>query len=250
MSVLSLVRHGQASFGSHDYDRLSPRGQQQVRRLEAHWNALGNDPTHLYSGPLRRQRQTAELLASRSKVAIIEDAAFKEFDASSVLAAYAAEARLTQSDVDLAVALERHDAQDHTDPARRSSIDRPHDPEELKRFQLGLEAATLAWVRGELQGDFESWPDFRHRVVNAVETLMNATGRGQQVAVCTSAGVIGTAMGHLMGLSDEGAIRLSWVLLNASVSTVLFDAKRRSVLRFNALPHLEQPEYRDLLTRI
>ncbi len=33
MGTLYLVRHGQASFGSDDYDRLSPLGQRQSQRL-------------------------------------------------------------------------------------------------------------------------------------------------------------------------------------------------------------------------
>lgn len=247
MSILHLVRHGQASFGSPDYDRLSPRGMQQVTRLEEHWHALGDQPTALYSGPLRRQRQTAELLARRSSIAIIEHSAFKEFDASRVLQAYALAEGLDTRDPHSPLALERPGTA--SEPI--GSKNAVHDAEQLRRFQSGLEAATLAWVRGELQGgELESWPDFRRRVIDTVETLIAQSGRGQTLVVCTSAGVIGAALGHWMGLHDEGAIRLSWVLLNASVSTVMFDQRRRSVRSFNTLPHLEHAAYRDWVTRI
>jgi broad specificity phosphatase PhoE len=246
MSILHLVRHGQASFGSHDYDRLSSRGMQQVERLEAHWHSLGDQPTALYSGPLRRQKQTAELLARRSNLNIIEHPAFKEFDASEVLQAYASASGLNMSDPHAPLALERPGVSSEL----MHSTDTAHNPERLRRFQTGLEAATLAWVRGELRGELESWPDFRGRVIDTVENLINDAGRSQTLVVCTSAGVIGAALGHWMGLHDEGAIRLSWVLLNASVSSVLFDEKRRSVLCFNTLPHLEQAAYRDWVTRI
>lgn len=33
MSILHLVRHGQASFGAEDYDNLSPKGIQQSIEL-------------------------------------------------------------------------------------------------------------------------------------------------------------------------------------------------------------------------
>lgn len=33
MSVIYLVRHGQASFGSDDYDRLSTIGREQAQAL-------------------------------------------------------------------------------------------------------------------------------------------------------------------------------------------------------------------------
>ena len=37
MSVLTLVRHGQASFFADDYDRLSAAGEQQSRLLGQFW---------------------------------------------------------------------------------------------------------------------------------------------------------------------------------------------------------------------
>ena len=37
MSVLTLVRHGQASFFAADYDRLSPAGEGQARHLGDYW---------------------------------------------------------------------------------------------------------------------------------------------------------------------------------------------------------------------
>ena len=34
MSAVYLIRHGQASFGAADYDRLSERGEQQARETQ------------------------------------------------------------------------------------------------------------------------------------------------------------------------------------------------------------------------
>ena len=39
MSMLHLVRHGQASFGADDYDKLSELGWQQSRRLGEYWRS-------------------------------------------------------------------------------------------------------------------------------------------------------------------------------------------------------------------
>ena len=255
MSVIHLVRHGQASFGSHDYDRLSPRGIEQVRHLRAHWNTLDELPNTIYSGPLRRQRETAELLAQSTDTPIIENTSFKEFDAGRVLTAHAIASGLNPQDPQSAYSLEYH--QGHLDGAMGANANA--DPVtaiestakvQLQRFQRALEAATLAWTRGELEGDFESWSEFHRRVTGGLDDVFNRVGRGQQVVICTSAGVIGTALGHVMGLSHEATIRLSWVLLNASVSSLLFDGRRCSVWQFNALPHLQQPQTRALQTRI
>ena len=55
MGTLYLVRHGQASFGSDDYDRLSPLGQRQSLRLGEHWRAHGLHFDAVYTGTLLRQ---------------------------------------------------------------------------------------------------------------------------------------------------------------------------------------------------
>lgn len=59
MAELLLIRHGQASYGQEDYDRLSPRGQEQARAVGRFLAGARLDA--LYVGPLRRQLQTAQL---------------------------------------------------------------------------------------------------------------------------------------------------------------------------------------------
>ncbi len=60
MSVLYLIRHGQASAGSGDYDRLSSLGEDQSRALGELWAGRGLTFDRVFVGPLRRQRQTCE----------------------------------------------------------------------------------------------------------------------------------------------------------------------------------------------
>ena len=58
MGTLTLIRHGQASFGAADYDQLSEIGQEQSRRLGAY---LGHKNVHadvVYRGSLKRHAQT------------------------------------------------------------------------------------------------------------------------------------------------------------------------------------------------
>jgi broad specificity phosphatase PhoE len=61
MPVVLLVRHGQASFGSSDYDELSDAGraQSEVVGAELARRAL-RDPVAVH-GSLRRQRDTAQI---------------------------------------------------------------------------------------------------------------------------------------------------------------------------------------------
>ena len=60
MSVLYIVRHGQATFFSDDYDQLSDIGYNQARLLGSYWRENGIEINEVYSGSLNRQPQTAE----------------------------------------------------------------------------------------------------------------------------------------------------------------------------------------------
>ena len=59
MGSVHLIRHGQASFGSDDYDLLSPVGMQQSTALGMSWEASGWAPTAAVAGSMKRHAQTA-----------------------------------------------------------------------------------------------------------------------------------------------------------------------------------------------
>src|SRR5689334_23039833 len=61
MGTLIIVRHGQASFHEEDYDKLSPLGEEQARRLGKYWAEHGVAIDRAFSGPLLRQRHSAQL---------------------------------------------------------------------------------------------------------------------------------------------------------------------------------------------
>jgi len=228
MSTLFLIRHGQASFGSANYDRLSDDGREQVARLREHLRALGRPLDGLWCGSLRRQLDTAAILAEGSALQPQVDAAFDEYRAEPLIQGWLA--RQPQGSVDATV------------PAAPQSVT-------TREYQRLLEAAGRAWVRGEIDdAAHERWPDFRARVTRGLQGLMRSAGRGRRVALCTSAGVIGAAVGHVLGLEDRQALALSWSLHNASLTVVLFDAQRASLASFNGVPHLERPGLDGLIT--
>ncbi|MBA3498909.1 MAG: histidine phosphatase family protein, partial [Deltaproteobacteria bacterium] len=67
MGTLYLIRHGQASYGEVDYDRLSTKGHEQARAV-GHWLAKANLDL-LYAGPLVRQQQTMSIARETGGVA-------------------------------------------------------------------------------------------------------------------------------------------------------------------------------------
>ena len=66
MGVILLVRHGQASFGSDNYDVLSPLGQRQARRLGQALKGRGVQPSLIVSGSLFLLGGIAGLAAARA----------------------------------------------------------------------------------------------------------------------------------------------------------------------------------------
>ena len=229
MSMLYLIRHGQASFGTADYDRLSELGAQQVRHLREHLEAAEGPLQALFSGRLRRQRETAQILAGAAAPPVHALEAFDEYDAESILRLHAATTGDGQPPSAAAIA------------------------GDARAFQRRLESAGIAWVEGALDEALgrtggERWHAFRTRVAAGLENLMQREGRGRRAAVCTSAGVIGAAVGHVLGLADREALRLSWSIHNSSITRLQYDGSRVSLLTFNAVPHLERNDRLSMIT--
>jgi broad specificity phosphatase PhoE len=220
VSDLYLVRHGQASFGSADYDRLSALGHEQTELLGRHFLALGRRVDAFYSGPLRRQRETAEGLAAAygAPAPLILDG-FAEYEADPLIERYLA--------------------------ARGESLPSAGD---RRGYQVLLESTGHAWIAGELEGCGESFAGFRGRVAEALETVRRREGRGRSIVAAVSAGVVGAALGHVLGLGDREALAASWVVHNSAVTLIRYDERRMALATFNGVAHLEREPRPDLLT--
>ena len=58
MGVIYLVRHGQAAFGTDDYDRLTEIGYTQARLLGGFFAVRQVRCDAIYTGTLRRHTET------------------------------------------------------------------------------------------------------------------------------------------------------------------------------------------------
>jgi broad specificity phosphatase PhoE len=198
-----------------------------VQLLGAHLVTLGQRLDSIYCGRLRRQRQTAEIVAAayaqRHGVApeIFVDERLDEYDAESLLRSY-----------------RRRDGAVTGDPHR-----------DRKDFHRLLEKAMTAWVRGETDAaEVEPWTAFRARVTAAIDAIMQNEGASRSVLIASSAGVIGVAVGNVLRAADDPTMRLSWSLHNGSLTRLLYGLGRVSLSSFNALPHLGGPEHQALVT--
>lgn len=230
VSLLYLVRHGQASFGQAEYDRLSDLGRKQARITGAHLRALGVRLDAAYCGTMSRQIDTAGavLEALGEPVPLLTDPVFNEYDSGPIIKA-------------LLPALA---AEDQT-----VALAAPDMFKDRRAFQIIYEGAMLRWIAGTHDvGSAETWRGFLARVDRAVARVKAENGRGRTVAVFTSGGPIAAVLRLALGLADETALRLTWVIKNASLSSLLFDQDRLTLSLFNCTAHLEQRREDGLIT--
>jgi len=231
MSVLTLVRHGQAAFFADDYDELTALGEQQSRLLGEHWVGQGLRIDEVYTGPRARQRRSAEITGAAFRHAgliwpepvVIQD--LDEFDLHGVFHQIVPE--YSRENADFARLFE-----DYRQCAGGS--------EKLRSFQRMFESLLLYW-QDLPSGDarFEGWQEFRQRVERAVHEIVEACGPGRRVAMFTSGGFIGNACRFALAAPDRSALELAWRLRNASLTEFVFTRNRFTLDSFNAVPHLD-----------
>ena len=235
MSRLLLVRHGQASAGSADYDRLSELGWRQAAELGKHWARLGLAPDRVAVGPCRRQRETAEAVAAAcdgGPSAWPAPELLPELDEHDGYMVFTRSLRsLAASDAEARAAL--------------GMIEEPLD-RDLRLYYRVYRRTTRRWARGELDlpggsPRLEDWPAFRRRAESAVARLIDGAGSGRTVVAFTSAGPVAVAVGRALALDDEAVINLSWTVRNCAVSEFLFSGDRFSLHSFNSQLHLAEP---------
>jgi len=234
MSEIFFVRHGQASFGTDDYDRLSPLGVRQAKILARYLAQTGKIFDAVYCGTMERQQKTAEAFLNHyreNQLAVPRpqiDDTFNEYDSLAVWEALIPE--MTAEQPALAAELEKL-------------------PGDRKVFQMVFSRVMNRWTRGEYKASgIPSWDDFTRRVVAGVEKIATRHGAKKRLAVFTSGGPISLAVKSALGLSDRMTLEISWQLMNASITRLKYNSKGIMLAGFNEVGHLELEGDATLLT--
>ncbi|MDR2189012.1 MAG: histidine phosphatase family protein [Azonexus sp.] len=191
MAEMILVRHGQAAFGSDDYDRLSPLGVRQSIRLGEYFATQSLTFDKVVTGSLLRQRQTADGILSgmRADIAREEDPDFDEYDFYALYHAAIAQYPPLEAEMNGG----------------------------LRAFYRGLKRVLQLWSEDAIVGPTpERWDQFHARVARARRRIQ-ASG-WQRVLAVSSGGVIATMIQQVLAAPPRSAIDLNLQIYNTSLT--------------------------------
>ncbi len=228
MSTIYFIRHGQASFGQGDYDRLSETGLRQAELLGDYLKRLGTVFDAVWSGTLNRQRDTARVVLDRLGIAGEPriEADLNEHDTRAIITGQWR--HLTEREPGLIEDYQRMFSDEGA-------------------FKRVYRRTMLRWMAGRFSDpEAESYARFLDRVEGITRRLMASDE--ENVLVFTSGGPISTVMRLALELSDEQALALTLRLRNASVSTFQGRPESLRLVVFNQVAHLEASGLPGLIT--
>ncbi len=219
---LILVRHGQASLGTADYDRLSEVGQRQAGYLaDCLGDCLGDGlaGAEVWHGSLKRQRQTAAAMAPGQPSRV--DPALNEYTVDALMKSAIAQAG--------PLGLTVPQQQAFADPVAY-----------LATFLEWFPDVLAVWQSAELDCVHNGrWQDFHSRVLSPLPAWRATLAAGRQVVAVSSAGVISTLAASLLGKELAWQRRLNVSLHNASITELSLQPDGRWRLeRVNWVDHL------------
>jgi broad specificity phosphatase PhoE len=236
VNLLYLIRHGQAGT-REQYDRLSSLGQAQARALGVWLAREGVRFDEVWSGGLRRQRETAAIVldamaeAGRPQPEPCEDPRWNEFDLDAVYESVAP--RMAAEDP---VFRGYYQALRQAIASGDAEIHRHWTPADTRVVQ--------AWVAGRYTSEVESWAEFVARVRSAAKEPLAVAQSGRRVAVFTSATPVAIAMGLALPLKAGDMMELAGAAFNSNVTILRVNEDQPRLFAFNWTAHLERPELR------
>ncbi len=234
MSIIYLIRHGQASFGQENYDKLSDLGIRQSQVVGQRLADQGVVFDAIYTGTLQRQIHTAQAMidAYEKKGLDLPQShilpQFNEYESHDVLFTHVP--FMVEQDPSLA---------EHVEQLTTNK----------RSFQVVFEQAMQRWASGnhEIEG-LASWADFTGGVNQGIDTIMKTHGSGKNVAVFTSGGPISVALQRTLHLSNERTMEVSWQVMNASITRLKYNMNNVILYAFNQFGHLEQTGDKTVMT--
>jgi broad specificity phosphatase PhoE len=233
LSTLFLIRHGQASFGQANYDKLSEAGERQSSLFGEYFAKKGIVFDAVYTGTLERQTHTAELTKTAYEEAglswpdQITMPEFNEYDAQKILTGSVPTVIKDHPEL---VELFKELSPDGKEPDLVNN---------KKTFQRILGAVMEMWVDGRFDDtSMESWKDFTARANKGIDRIIGENISGKTVALFTSGGVISAVTQRAVKSPDMTAMELGWLIINTSYTKFRYSKDKFSLATFNETSHI------------
>jgi len=246
MSHIYLIRHGQASFGAENYDRLSPLGQQQAAVVGDYFAKQGTKIAQVVHGKMSRQEETASILAKQSGFSgeLICHPGANEFDSDSLVKHYLP--ILTKQSTEFCEMLENNGKWWATGDS----------------FELFFCAMVSLWQTDD-NCPFESWNYFYARCLSCLNDVADISKQSEQkgiTIIATSSGLISVVMQSILNFSNSTFMDMNLTTNNASISEIIWPTnktepekrslrKRNRLLSFNNITPLLLAQNSRLITR-
>jgi broad specificity phosphatase PhoE len=220
MGSIYVVRHGQAAFGTHDYDRLTDVGFTQARLLGEHFCARRIRFDAIFTGTLRRQIETARgILDGHPELGVDLSqerfAGLDEYLSEAIMTAHFGQAPVWAAD------------------AHR------RDPSAVRDHFRQLREALLAWADERIQPvGMMAFSRFQEQAVAALIEARTRFPDGR-VLIVSSGGPIAAMVAAALQAPAATAVELNLRIRNSSLSEFFSTPKRHQLLSFNAVPHLD-----------
>ena len=221
MSEIYLIRHGQASYGTSNYDQLSDLGIQQSQWLGEYFRSKELRPSTLMSGTLKRHEQTVQSMLGGLEMQseTIADSCWNEFDFETLVKLYL---NLYPNDM--------------PSPPSRSA------------FLSLMRKAIRSWAAEEIKdSSIETWQTFSDRLHAGLEQARNKSGQGP-VIVITSGGSIAMLLRNVLGLDVDRMIDLNMQIKNTSITELYSGSHKAHLVGFNHMPHLDTEDRQAAIT--
>ncbi|WJG08551.1 histidine phosphatase family protein [Aliiglaciecola sp. LCG003] len=222
MTVIYLIRHGQANFGQQDYDKLSELGHQQAEILGQSLQPRLGQFDKVVLGSMLRHKQTTQQCLKGMEQDLAEplwqvDANWNEYNHHDILARFGPEFA---------------DA-----PSIESWVRQQPNPKEA--FETLFNKAMARWISGQHDDYEESWQEYQLRIKAGLENVIKHADDAKCIAVFSSGGPISVVSQSLLGVDPAKIMQVNWTLVNCSMTKLVSTGSRVFLSTLNDHSHFE-----------
>tara|TARA_B100000073_G_scaffold307472_1_gene277830 strand:- start:5451 stop:6098 length:648 start_codon:yes stop_codon:yes gene_type:complete len=204
MGSLILIRHGQASFGKKNYDKLSELGHLQARLLGKFFKEEGFTFDKFFSGNMSRQLETLREITQDAEPNVLKG--LNEYDAEALMKS-------------------------------NFSGNLPEDIfKDRKSYFRGIRSTIKNWQDGGLDVKNNTWTNFKKGVLDSLHEMTQ--NKDYNILAISSGGPISLIVTEILNAQPKSMIDLHLQIKNSSITKIITTTNSLYLSEFNSTPHL------------